>query len=79
VELCNFLDSCGESVKSFSVSSSSESLTPFVMIESVSDVVKIYRNQTLSLSGEVYIPNCEGSELLGQTKNDNSGDILDNL
>jgi hypothetical protein len=55
VRLCNFLGGCGSRVKSFVVSSSSG--VPVAVLNSQSQI-SIFRNSTLSISGDGYTSNC---------------------
>jgi hypothetical protein len=59
VKLCNFLNSCGSTVKSFVMSSSPG--VPVVFLNS-QNKMSIFRNATLFISGDGYTSNCEGSK-----------------
>jgi hypothetical protein len=53
--LCNFLNSCGIRLKSFVVSSSPE--VPVVLLNS-QNKISLFRNATLAISGDGYLPKC---------------------
>jgi hypothetical protein len=58
VRLCNFLGGCGSMLKSFVVSASMN--VPVVLLNSQS--LSIFRNATLSLSGDAYTTVCGGGK-----------------
>jgi hypothetical protein len=59
VKLCNFLGACGFEVKNFVVSSSK--IVPVVVLHASADL-SLFRNSSLSLSGNAYISVCGGGE-----------------
>jgi hypothetical protein len=58
ITLCNFLNSCGTKIKSFVVTTSHD--VPVVFLNS-QNLVSLYRNSTLSVMGDAYVPICDGS------------------